>query len=100
MLSSVQRKCISLFTRWLDYYGKVFNKVVIAVPLQYTTQECSGCGYLVKKTLSARTHQCPQCGLVMERPTACWHYQDVNAAMNILCWGLELLGITWNSTLG
>ncbi len=78
MLSSVQRKCISLFTRWLDYYGKVFNKVVIAVPLQYTTQECSGCGYLVKKTLSARTHQCPQCGLVMERPTACWHYQDVN----------------------
>jgi putative transposase len=52
----------SLFTGWLDSYGKVFNKVVVAVPPQYTSQDCSRCGHRVKKTLSTRTHQCPQCG--------------------------------------
>jgi predicted RNA-binding Zn-ribbon protein involved in translation (DUF1610 family) len=59
---------------------------------EYTTQECSRCGYLVKKTLSTRTHRCPRCGLVLCR--------DHNAALNILRRGLELLGMVWNSTSG
>jgi putative transposase len=66
--------------------------VVIAVPPEYTTQECSRCGYLVKKTLSTRTHRCPRCGLVLCR--------DHNAALNILRRGLELLGMVWNGTSG
>jgi putative transposase len=59
---------------------------------EYTTQECSRCGYLVKKTLSTRTHRCPRCGLVLCR--------DHNAALNILRRGLELLGMVWNGTSG
>jgi putative transposase len=48
---------------------------VIAVPAAYTSQECSGCGTLVRKSLSVRTHICPSCGLVLDR--------DENAAINI-----------------
>jgi putative transposase len=41
-----------------------------------TSQTCSGCGAIVLKDLSVRTHRCPECGLVLDR--------DVNAARNIL----------------
>jgi putative transposase len=49
---------------------------VIAVPPAFTTQDCSGCGERVSKSLSVRTHVCPACGLVLDR--------DGNAAKNIL----------------
>ena len=89
LAKSIHDASWSLFTGWLDYYGKVFNKVVVAVPPQYTSQDCSRCGHRVKKTLSSRTHQCPQCGVVLCR--------DENAAINILRKGLELLGEEWNN---
>jgi putative transposase len=40
-----------------------------------TSQECSACGQIVRKSLSVRVHQC-ECGLVIDR--------DQNAAFNIL----------------
>jgi putative transposase len=40
------------FRVWLEYFGKVFQKVTVAVNPQYTSQECSSCGEIVKKTLS------------------------------------------------
>jgi putative transposase len=49
---------------------------VVAIPAQYTSQDCSGCGARVPKSLSIRTHVCPSCGLMLDR--------DVNAALNIL----------------
>jgi putative transposase len=49
---------------------------VVAVPPAFTSQECSGCGERMPKSLSVRTHVCPSCGLVMDR--------DENAALNIL----------------
>lgn len=52
------------------------GKWVVAVPAQYTSQDCSGCGERVPKSLSVRTHICPSCGLVIDR--------DENAARNIL----------------
>jgi putative transposase len=52
------------------------GRQVIAVPPAYTSQDCSGCGERVQKSLSVRTHVCPSCGLVMDR--------DANAALNIL----------------
>ena len=71
------------FTHWVGYYGQVFGKVIVAVPPHYTSQDCSGCGVRVQKTLSERTHQCPGCGLLLDR--------DHNAACNILSRGLEIL---------
>jgi putative transposase len=89
LAKSIHDASWSLFTGWLDYYGKVLNKVVVAVPPEYTSQDCSHCGHRVKKTLSTRTHRCPRCGVVIDR--------DENAAINILRKGLELLGGEWNN---
>src|SRR5260221_3260113 len=40
---------------------------VVAVPPAYTTQDCSGCGERIPKSLSVRTHVCANCGLVPVR---------------------------------
>jgi putative transposase len=40
---------------------------VVAVPPAYTSQDCSGCGERVEKSLSVRTHVCPSCGLILDR---------------------------------
>ncbi|MGL5059745.1 MAG: RNA-guided endonuclease InsQ/TnpB family protein [Microcoleus sp.] len=73
------------FRAWVEYFGKLFGKITIAVPPAYTSQECSNCGVVVKKSLSQRTHSC-QCGCVMDR--------DHNAAINILSRGLSTVGHT------
>jgi putative transposase len=59
---------------------------VVAVPLAYTSQDCSGvlpdgtpCQTRVQQALSRRTHVCPRCGLVLDR--------DENAAPDILAAG-------------
>ena len=49
---------------------------LIEVDCRYTTQECSDCGELVPKTLAVRRHNCPHCGLSLDR--------DHNAALVIL----------------
>ena len=63
------------FRVFLEYFGKVFGKITVAVNPAHTSQECSSCGVIVKKSLSTRTHGC-RCGLEMDR--------DHNAARNIL----------------
>ena len=57
---------------------------VILVNPRNTSQQCSGCGMIVAKTLSVRVHSCPHCGLVMDR--------DRNAAINIMRLGLQSQG--------
>lgn len=64
-----------LFRQWLEYFAVKFDKLAVAVPPQYTSQKCSNCGVIVKKSLSTRTHNCA-CG--------CELHRDVNAAVNIL----------------
>ena len=76
------------FTQWLDYYGKVWDKAVVAVSPNYTSQDCSNCGHRVRKSLSTRTHSCPSCKVEICR--------DANAALNILHKGLNILGVEWN----
>ena len=73
---------------YLQYFGKVYGKTVVAVAPQYTSQNCSTCGNSVKKTLSTRTHVC-SCGTVLDR--------DHNAALNILAKGLRQTGINLNT---
>lgn len=81
----------SLFRQWVEYFGKVFGVVTVAVPPHYTSQNCSNCGQVVKKTLSTRTHKCPDCGYVADR--------DENAARNILELGLRTAGHVGTSSL-
>jgi putative transposase len=52
---------------WVEYYGRVQQVPVIAVPPHSTTQRCSCCGELVQKSLSVRTPVCPHCGLLLDR---------------------------------
>jgi len=90
LAKSISDASWSMFRDWVEYFGKVFGKVTIAVPPQYTSQNCSTCGTLVKKSLSERTHQCSHCGTVLDR--------DHNAALNILAIGLNRVGLTQIST--
>ena len=72
------------FRTWVEYFGKVFGVVTVAVPPHYTSQNCSNCGKVVKKTLSTRTHTCHHCGHTQDR--------DANAARNILEKALSTVG--------
>jgi putative transposase len=76
LAKSISDASWGLFLSWVRYYGQIASVPVIAVPARFTTQDCSGCGERVKKSLSIRTHVCPHCGLVLDR--------DHNAALNIL----------------
>ena len=73
------------FRLWLEYFGKKYGKATVAVNPAYTSQACSDCGAIVKKSLSTRTHAC-QCGAVLNR--------DHNAAINILKLGIATVGHT------
>jgi putative transposase len=73
------------FRVWLEYFGKIFGKITIAVVPNGTSQECSSCGTVVKKSLSTRTHAC-RCGCVLDR--------DHNAALNILQRAIGTVGHT------
>ncbi|MDJ0533080.1 MAG: transposase [Xenococcaceae cyanobacterium MO_207.B15] len=73
----------STFRQWLEYFGHKYGKATVAVPPHHTSQLCSNCGAVVKKSLSTRTHVCV-CGYSEDR--------DVNAAINILQRGLNTLG--------
>jgi putative transposase len=69
---------------WSQFIGILCAKAeeaartVVSVNPSGTSQVCSGCGCDPKerKTLSARIHRCPECGLVTDR--------DINAARNVL----------------
>ncbi len=63
------------FRQWIEYFATKFGRLAVAVSPQYTSQECSQCKVIVKKSISTRTHAC-SCGLVLQR--------DWNAAINIL----------------
>lgn len=78
------------FRVFLEYFGKVFGRITIAVNPAYTSQECHNCGAIVKKSLSTRTHIC-KCGCEMDR--------DHNAAINILNRGISTTGHVGTSIL-
>jgi putative transposase len=61
------------------------GRTVVLVNPRETSKMCSNrnCGRLVEKDLSVRVHDCPDCGLVIDR--------DQNAAINILRLGLSSL---------
>jgi putative transposase len=83
LAKSISDASWGLFLSWVHYYGLIANVSVVAVSPKFTTQDCSGCGYRVQKSLSMRTHSCPQCGLIIDR--------DWNAALHILAAALAWL---------
>jgi putative transposase len=71
------------FVQFTTYKAESAGRVVLRVNPRGTTQACSGCGRVVPKDLSVRVHDCPHCGLKLDR--------DLNAALNILARGLASL---------
>jgi putative transposase len=69
----------------LGYKAAWAGKRVEAASPAYTSQDCSGCGKRVRKSLSVRAHLCTNCALVMDR--------DLNAAKNIQWLGQSLRGL-------
>lgn len=86
LAKSISNAAWSAFRDWLEYFGKVFGVVTVAVPPHYTSANCSNCGKVVKKSLSQRTHHCHHCGFILDR--------DWNAAINILEIALRTVGHT------
>lgn len=72
------------FVQFTTYKAESAGRAVLRVNPRGTTQECSGCGEVVPKDLSVRVHDCPHCGLKLDR--------DLNAALNILARGLASIG--------
>lgn len=68
------------FVQFTTYKAEGAGRGVAHVNPRGTTQECSGCGQVVAKDLKVRVHDCPNCGLRLNR--------DHNAALNILARGL------------
>ncbi|MCL1464557.1 RNA-guided endonuclease InsQ/TnpB family protein [Argonema galeatum] len=88
LAKSISDAAWSQFREWIQYFALKFGKVAVAVPPHFTSQNCSGCGQIVKKSLSIRTHAC-KCGVILDR--------DENAAINILIKALKLLGYISNT---
>ena len=66
----------SIFTNILSYKAEEAGCEVLFVNPKNTSKDCSRCGVEVSKELHERQHNCPSCGLSIDR--------DLNAAINIL----------------
>lgn len=64
------------FISMLRYKAERAGARLIEVDCRNTTQNCAGCGTRVPKALGDRHHDCPHCGLSIDR--------DLNAALNVL----------------
>jgi putative transposase len=73
---------LATYTR---YKAEEAGRAYIEIDPRGTSQRCSQCGAVVKKSLSIRVHQCPDCDLEIDR--------DLNAAYNILRLGLQSQGL-------
>jgi putative transposase len=75
---------------WANFFAHLLCKAeeagreVVRVNLAYTSQTCSVCGHRQPLPLSVRVHECPLCGLVIDR--------DHTGSKNILKEGLKAVG--------
>jgi putative transposase len=76
-------KFIGILSYKAEYAGREF----VSVNPTGTSQICSGCGSFVPKSLSVRVHNCPCCGVSLDR--------DLNSALNILALGRSVWDVTW-----
>lgn len=71
---------------YTTYKAEGAGRSCIQIDPRGTSQRCSACNAVVHKDLSVRVHQCPSCGLEIDR--------DLNAALNIKAVGLYSVGST------
>jgi len=76
LAKSISDASWSMFRAVLTSKAESAARVLVAVEPAYTSQDCSTCGFRVRKKLSERVHSCPNCGLVLDR--------DHNAALNLI----------------
>jgi putative transposase len=76
LAKDVQDASWTKFISFLRYKAARAGARLIEVDPRNTSQDCSGCGAKVPKELGDRQHECPHCGLSIDR--------DLNAARNIL----------------
>jgi len=75
LAQSIMDASWSRFIQMLSYKAESAGSQLVMVDPKGTTQRCSQCGRIVKKSLAVRTHRCP-CGFVADR--------DYNSAINTL----------------
>jgi putative transposase len=85
LAKSIADAAWSQLIQFTTYKAEWAGRRAVQVDPRNTSQMCSGCGEIVEKSLSVRVHDCPGCGLVLDR--------DHNAAINILRLGLQSLGL-------
>jgi len=68
------------FVQFVTYKAESAGRQIVHVDPSGTSQQCSSCGEIVKKSLAVRIHRCP-CGYAADR--------DENAAINILKQALQ-----------
>lgn len=71
----------SQLAQFTAYKAADAGRLFLQVDPRNTSKKCSRCGSIVHKDLSVRIHDCPHCGLILDR--------DHNAAINILALGLQ-----------
>ena len=78
LAKSIQDASWNQIISFLTYKAESAGMTCVKVNPRGTSQNCSACGHIpdVKKTLSDRWHECPECGYAADR--------DTNAARNIL----------------
>lgn len=74
------------FLSTLEHKAERAGVRIVRVSARNTSQECSGCGNEVRKELKDRWHNCPHCGLSLQR--------DHNSALVILGRALKTLART------
>ncbi len=74
------------FVQLVAYKAEDAGRNFVQVNPRNTSKMCSRCGRLIEKDLSVRVHDCPYCGLTLDR--------DHNAAINVLRLGIQSLGLS------
>ena len=85
MAKSIHDAAWALLVFCISYKAASAGRYAIPVNPYGTSQKCSGCGAVVKKSLAERVHSC-SCGLTIDR--------DHNAGINIKQLALYGLGIS------
>lgn len=84
LAKSISDAAWNQLVQFTEYKAANAGRCVVQVNPRNTSKICSRCGELVEKDLSVPIHDCPGCGLVLDR--------DHNAAINILALGLQSIG--------